>query len=137
MQIVNRTAHPDDELRELALEAAPGLARRRVAVAVVQRNFANDTRRGFTRDRDKAVVWIFLAHPDHYPLRDEFVVGARQRVPLTLYDWREEFVATLAHESVHVAGDNDETRAERAARAALALYRRRHRVRGILARLGW
>jgi hypothetical protein len=138
VQLVNRTAHPDAELRELAVEAAPPLARRGLAVAIVQRNFANDTRRGFTTASRK-VVWIFLAHPDHYPLREEYVVGMRQSGlrPPTLYDWREEFVATLAHEAVHAMGDDDETRAERAARAALALYRRRHRIRGLLARLGW
>jgi hypothetical protein len=136
VRILNRTDLPDREIRlivrrELA-HADPG------TVLVLERPPGSD-QQGHVRYRDRRVrIWI--AGTTRYPYSSSYaqLAGAPE---YRVRDWREDLVATAAHEAYHLrAGANDrgqdehELEAERRAVVRLELYRRRSR-RGILERI--
>lgn len=134
MRVLNRTRYPTAEIRELARRE---LMRSGAGVVLVLERPIGDDRQGHVRYRDRRVrIWI--ADPADLPYSSSY--DAAGRFPTyTVRDWREDLIATAAHESWHLRrmdpGDrDDELEAERHAIARLELYRRR-RSRSLLERI--
>lgn len=130
MRILNRSKCPSPEIRRLVRRELGGADAG--TVLVIDRPRGSD-RQGHVRYQDRRVrIWI--GGTTEYPYTSAY--GARGGGELagfpeyTIRDWREDLVATAAHESVHLRrrdpGDRaGELAAERHALARLGLYRRR------------
>lgn len=139
MRILNRSSCPTSEVRALVRRE---LARSKPGTVVVLDRPRDSDRQGHVRYRDRRVrIWI--GGTTAYPYTSAYGApggGERSGFPrITVHDWREDLVATAAHEAVHVErqdpGDRaGELAAERRAVARLALYRARHR-RSLLERI--
>jgi len=130
VRILNRSNLPTAQIRALVrrelLRARPG------SVLVLERPFESD-RQGHVRYTDRRVrIWI--GGTTEYPYTSTYGGprgGERPGFPrVTVRDWREDLVATAAHEAEHLRAhdrgeDDDELAAERRALERL----RRHRGR--------
>lgn len=141
MRILNRSSEPTSEIRrilrrELA-RAHPG------TVYVLDRPFGSD-RQGHVRYSDRRVrIWI--GGTTDYPYASTYGGprgGELAGFPrVTVRDWREDLIATAAHEAEHLRahdrGDpDDELAAERHALARIRSHRgQAERRRGLLGRI--
>lgn len=143
MRVLNRSSLPTAEIRALARRelgrARPG------SVIVLDRPFGS-SRQGHVRYTDRRVrVWI--GGTTEYPYTSAY--GSTRSSSsseelagfprFTIRDWREDLVATAAHEALHLErmdpGDRaGELAAERYAAKRLELYRSRRR-RSLLERI--
>lgn len=131
MRILNRTRYPDAEIRAICRRE---LARSRAgSVIVIERTPATRDLQGHVRWSDRRVrIWLGGEYPYTSAYR-----GIRAAPEHEIRDWREDLVASAAHEAWHLrtgTGDDRESElaAERHAIARLQLHRRRAPRRGIL-----
>lgn len=134
VRILNRTGYPDPKLQGVVywvMNEAPSRPRT-ISIGIRKR----DTGITATAYLDRQVVEIGLAKPGWfwkgggYP-NDHRYPGVKGAPPYTAYDWREELVAMLAHELMHVAGEMSELESDRAAVRALRVWRHEHPVNSI------
>lgn len=138
MRVLNRTRYPTDEIRELVRRE---LLRAGAGVVLVLERPIGDDRQGHVRYRDRRVrIWI--AQPEELPYSSSYeeLAGAGAFPTYTVRDWREDLVASAAHEAWHLRrrdpGDPDsELAAERHAIARLELYRSRRPRLSLLERI--
>lgn len=133
MRILNRTEIPDREIRSIVRRE---LARVDPRTVIVLPRPPGSDRQGHVRYRDRRVrIWI--AGTTRYPYSSSYAELAGAPT-YRVRDWREDLIATAAHEAYHLragaadAGEREhELAAERRAIARLELHRKRS-PRGIL-----
>lgn len=132
MRILNRSSYPSAEIRSIVRRE---LARRRAGTVIVLDRPHGSDRQGHVRYRDRRVrIWI--GGTTAYPYSSAYGAvggGELEGFPrYTVSDWREDLVASAAHEGFHLEREDPgdragELAAERYALARLQLYRARRR----------
>ncbi len=131
MRTLNRSSRPTSEIRAILRRE---LARSRAgSVFLFDRMDPDDERQGHVRYEDRRVrIWLGLDR--HYPFSSSYRGprgGAAAGFPeYVVTDWREELIATAAHEGYHLRHEDrgapdDELAAERFALARVRTHRAR------------
>lgn len=135
MRVLNRTNLPTREIRAIVRRE---LARAHPGTVLILERPPGSDRQGHVRYSDRRVrIWI--AGTTRYPYSSSYAQLAGAPT-YTVRDWREDLIASAAHEGYHLrAGADDRGEAEHelaAERRAIArLERHRGRRGGILARI--